>query len=114
MKSFGDRLRELRDQRDISQKELADKLGVNKQTISQYERDVREPSLDMLSSLCDFFNVSADYILGKTNVTPRFLNSEQLALLDGGSLNTDEMNIIVAYRKASDGRKDAIRALLNL
>ena len=114
MKNFKDRLKDLREQRALSQKALADKLDVNKQTISQYERGVRKPDLDMLSVLCDFFNVSSDYMLGKTDVTPRFLNSDDLALLDGGPLNGDEIKIVVAYRKASEGRKDAVRALLNM
>lgn len=114
MEGFKDRLKALRSQRHISQKELADKMGINKQTISQYERGVRNPDLEMLSLLCDYFNVSADFILGKTDVTPRFLNSKELALLDGGPLSDDEISMIVAYRNASDGRRDAVRALLNL
>lgn len=114
MKNFKDRLKDLREQRALSQKALADKLDVNKQTISQYERGVRKPDLEMLSLLCDFFNVSSDYMLGKTDVTPRFLNSAELSLLDSGPLSNDEINIIMAYRKASEGRKDAVRALLNM
>ena len=64
---FSARLKDLRLQCDLTQLELADKIGVNKQTISQYERGVREPGFSRLEALCDYFGVSADYLLGRTD-----------------------------------------------
>ena len=49
----------------MTQLELAERIGVNKQTISQYERGVREPSFSRLEAICDYFGVSADYMLGR-------------------------------------------------
>ena len=84
MALFKDRLRELRKQKGYSQQELADKINVTKQTISQYERGVREPDYDNLLALCDIFNVSAGYLLGKEDVTMRFLNTDELQMVESG------------------------------
>ena len=83
MATFSERLKQLRLQSGMSQSDLADKISVNKQTISQYERGVRRPDFETLSSLCDAFNVSSDYMLGKSEVTLRYVDSNGLSLLDG-------------------------------
>lgn len=82
MATFNERLRELRTQKGYSQQELADKIHVTKQTISQYERGVRKPDYESLMWLCDIFNVSTDYILGKDDVTMRLLGSDDLRKID--------------------------------
>jgi len=58
------RLKELREEKNMSQVQLANKLGVNNRTISQYERGIREPDIQTIKQLCAFFNVSAGYLLG--------------------------------------------------
>lgn len=63
---FKDRLSELMENREINQRELADEIGISKQTISFYVHGKRLPDIDNFSLICDFFNVSADYMLGKT------------------------------------------------
>lgn len=82
MGRFKNRIKELRIERELSQQALADKLDVNKQTISQYERGVREPNFETLLALCDFFNVSTDYLLGNESHTSRLVNTEERRLLD--------------------------------
>lgn len=77
MATFRDRLRHLRTLAGYSQQDLADIMNVTKQTISQYERGVRKPDQDTLLELCDIFNVSTDYLLGKTDVTLRFVSPEE-------------------------------------
>lgn len=106
---FKERLKELRKQRELSQQNIADMLDVTKQTISQYERGVREPDYDNLLALCDIFNVSTDYILGKDDRTPRYLTSDQIRLLDSKhSLLSDEHHLLTSYRKLNDfGKKKA-------
>lgn len=73
MSLFGSRLKALRLSNGYTQQDLATKVGVHKQTISQYERGVRKPDPDMLSYFSDIFNVSSDYLLGKENVTLRLV-----------------------------------------
>jgi transcriptional regulator with XRE-family HTH domain len=80
---MGNRIRELRTNMSLSQEQLADKLGVTKQAISQMERGVRKPSMEMLDALCDFFNVSADYLRGIEDITIRLVDGEGIQKLDG-------------------------------
>lgn len=58
------RLREAIEYGTLSQKELAEKLGVNPSTISKYMRLDKYPSLDTFANLCQILDVSADEILG--------------------------------------------------
>lgn len=61
------RLRELRKQRGISQLKLAMDLGMNQNTISRYENGEREADYQTLILLADYFNVSIDYLLERTD-----------------------------------------------
>ena len=83
MATYGDRIRELRENRGLSQQALADMLDLNKVTISQYERCTRKPDINIVAALCDIFNVSSDYLLGKDDVTIRFVGKEDIEKLDG-------------------------------
>ena len=58
------RIRELRTAKNISQVELAEALGVTKQSVSNWENDNIQPSIEMLMRLAGFFSVSTDYLLG--------------------------------------------------
>lgn len=61
------RIKELREELGLSQLDFAKKINLTQQSISLYEKGEREPSLDVLKSIADFFNVSTDYLLGKSN-----------------------------------------------
>ena len=63
---FASRLKRLREKTDISQKELAKHLGITDRNIRFYESGERTPPADILIKIADYFNVSTDYILGKT------------------------------------------------
>ena len=62
------RLRELREDNDITQKMLAEYLHIRQNTYSQYETGVRQLPIDMLIRLVAYFRTSTDYLLGLTNV----------------------------------------------
>lgn len=63
--SIGDLLVELRKERGLLQKDAAPKLGLTVSTLSSYERENSSPDYDTLIRICDFYNVSADYLLGR-------------------------------------------------
>ncbi len=65
--TFGQRLKEVRYDKKITQIALAEKLNVDKSTIAKYETDKIEPSISMLIELAKFFDVSTDYLLGLTD-----------------------------------------------
>lgn len=64
--SFGKRLKSLRDEYHVYQKQLADYLNVSLGTISSYEKDQNIPDASALRQLADFFDVSCDYLLERT------------------------------------------------
>ena len=62
--NFVDRLTELRTDRDLKQKDIAELLQTTQQYYSQYETGKRALPIERLITLCKYYNVSADYILG--------------------------------------------------
>ncbi len=62
-----ERLLQLRKEANLKQKELAEKLNMNSVTYLHYEKGQREPSLDTLLDFADFFSVSVDFLIGKTD-----------------------------------------------
>ncbi|MFQ7034328.1 MAG: helix-turn-helix domain-containing protein [Candidatus Borkfalkia sp.] len=64
MKSFGEKLKELRIEKGLSQKELADLVDTSQSAIFYWENNQQEPKISSLKKLCIFFNVSADYLIG--------------------------------------------------
>ena len=61
------RLKDLREDRDIKQKEIAEFLHIKQNTYSQYENGQRQLPIDLLIQIAKFYNVSTDYILGLTD-----------------------------------------------
>ena len=66
MKVFAERLLELRSERGISQAKLAKDLGVSFSVVCYWETDRSEPTAVNIVKVADYFNVSADYLLGRT------------------------------------------------
>ena len=64
---FKERLKELRLDKGLRLKDVADAVNLSIRAISNYEQGIREPSLSILKDLCRFFNVSADYLIGLTD-----------------------------------------------
>jgi len=62
--NFGERIRNLREDRDLTQSELGAQVNMTQRKISYIERGKYEPSIDDIVSLCKFFDVSSDYLLG--------------------------------------------------
>lgn len=60
-------LRQLRTQKGVYQKELADYLNVSIGTISNYEQGIHNPDLDTLCKIADYYEISTDYLLGRTS-----------------------------------------------
>jgi len=65
--SFGEKLRSLRIENNLSQLELAKILNITNQSLSHYELDKRIPDLNMISKIADYFDISVDYLLGRVD-----------------------------------------------
>ncbi|MCL1631102.1 helix-turn-helix domain-containing protein [Sporolactobacillus sp. CPB3-1] len=100
--TLGSRIRFLRDERQLSQMEMARQLNISNAQLSRYESGARKPDPDMIVQIADYLSVSADYLLGRTeriNETKSLYESaEDHALLKkvkempGLDLLIDQMN----------------------
>ena len=79
---LGDRIKELRAINKMTQKDLADFLGVTPKAVSFYELNQREPSTDIILKMAQRFNVSTDYLYGRPDVTqlPGYIGAGHLLL----------------------------------
>ena len=66
-KIFQERLRLLRSERGVSQKQVSESLGITEVGYRNYETGRRKPTFDILPSIADFFNVSTDYLFGRSD-----------------------------------------------
>ncbi|MDK2905488.1 MAG: hypothetical protein PWR12_1564 [Eubacteriaceae bacterium] len=87
MSTFGTRLKRLRINMDMTQQDFAEQFNLNKSSISKYEKDKNLPENQLLLEIADYFNVSVDYLLCRTN-NPTSLNDAKLK--EEGSLKTHE------------------------
>ncbi len=67
MKIFAERLKELRKEKNLTQNEFAKILHIKQQSYARYELNTSEPSYEMLVKIANFFEVSTDYLLGKSD-----------------------------------------------
>ena len=96
---ISDKLKELRTERNITQKEIADFLECSPNVYSRYEIGTRNPSYEALIKIADFYNVSIDYLL-------------EHKVSEHNSLSDKEFEFIKQYRKADDrARQDALLIL---
>ena len=106
------RIKILREELNITQQELADKLNGAKSTIAMYEKGDRKPSMEVLIKLSEIFDCSIDYLLGKSDIR----NPEELKNIphaNSGGLDTTgldeedlkELQKQVDYIKKLKGRK---------
>ncbi len=85
MVDFGERLKALRKRRNLSQDQLAQRLGITKGMVSSYETSMRMPSYTILIKLARTFNVSTDYLLGiesKEMIDISDLSEKQKAIIN--------------------------------
>lgn len=75
---FGNILRELLEEYEISQKEAARELNLAASTLGNYVRNVREPDYETLKNIADYFNVSTDYLLNHHNDANKKHNEDRL------------------------------------
>lgn len=75
---FSERIKEVRESKGLSQTIVAEKLGVSKQSVANWENGNVMPSIDMLIKISRYFNVSSDYLLGMEN--KKIINVSDLTL----------------------------------
>jgi len=96
MNMISSRISEIRQQKGLTQADIARYLKVTQQTYSSYETGKRQMNYETLCMLADFYEVSTDYLLGRQDAMPSFLND-------------DERSVLAQYRIIGEHAKDAIR-----
>ena len=67
MTNFVDRLRTIRKDKGVTQKQVAQAIGTTEQNYQRYERGSQQPTLPVLLALADYFDVSLDYLVGRSD-----------------------------------------------
>lgn len=107
-----ERLRELRKEKRLTQTQVGNYLGITVSAYGNYELGQREPSIDMLLKLADYFGVTVDYLLGRdtntvTNVAP--FKTKKIP-----TLSEEDEDMLNTYLELSDDSKRAVRYAVNM
>jgi transcriptional regulator with XRE-family HTH domain len=103
MKSVNERIKQLRVDNNLTQSELADKVGLSYVQIGRYEKGKSNPSSDVLQKLANVLNTSTDYLMnGKTEQVEAQLTDKELIkqFIEVEKLNPDEKNLVKTFLDA--------------
>lgn len=87
---FGDKLKELRKAKGLTQEELGKLFNVAKNTVSYWEANTSKPDIDLIVKLAQYFNVTTDYLLGFNQDDSDKIDRLNIALREAGMVNSDE------------------------
>lgn len=99
-------LKKLRNEKGISQKSLAEILGVTQQTVSNYETGEIEPDITLLSRMADYFETSIDDLVGRAKIRGIDEKGKTIQMTDA------EMEMILKYRSLNDRKKKCVDVLM--
>lgn len=100
-------LKKLREDASISQKALAEAVGVSQQSVNKYENHNIEPDIETLIRIADFFGTSVDYLIGHSTVR------RKIEEVRGYELNDQESYIIEHYRTLTGKQKACIKTVID-
>lgn len=100
-------LKRLRDEASISQRTLAEAIGVSQQSVNKYENHNIEPDIETMIRIADYFDTSVDYLIGHTDK-----RNIHMAPSESG-LDAEEVKLVKQYRSLTKRQKDAINTVMN-
>ncbi|CAM3093686.1 helix-turn-helix domain-containing protein [Limosilactobacillus mucosae] len=106
---IGDRIRDLRNQKRLSQTDLAKIINVSQQTVTKWETGKSEPSSSAINRLADYFDVSSDYLLGRKTPKPKMTVDEAMDTImsaDGKEPTEHDRKIMESIIKAYLDNRD--------
>lgn len=106
------RLKELREQKNLTQAQLSKFLNISASTIGMYEQGRRFPDENLLKHISQYFNVSIDYLLGLTNIPNTVDDYIQKSNTNSYHINDDEQTLIKKYRQLKAEDKQIIDTML--
>lgn len=110
---FGERLRRLRENKELTQENVSSSLHITRAVLSNYERGLREPDFQTLLNISDFFGVTVDYLLGKTDlpggdtgfVDPGFRAMLEFYLFHSSPQSREDLKEYVDFLKFRDQKR---------
>lgn len=104
--TFGDRLKQLRNDKKLTQRELASILKMGYSTLAMYETNKREPDFLTTGLIADFFNVSVDYLLGRVsyNEQPEINNQK---------ISPEDLELLQKLKNLPPDKQKAIEILVS-
>lgn len=111
MNDFGQMLRYLRETKGISQAELAKKIGITSAAVGMYEQGKREPDIEKLKKLANYFDVSLDTLLGRSGNGIYYTNKDTAATAQE---LFDDPDLRVLFDAARDSRPEDLQMAADL
>lgn len=100
---YGNRIAELREQKGWTQEQLATSIGITRAALSHYEKNRREPDYETLTQLANLFQVSVDYLIGRTDRPVLPVDRDVQQFVD--DLELSDAEILKKFNLMIDGRK---------
>ncbi|MBQ8974727.1 MAG: helix-turn-helix transcriptional regulator [Oscillospiraceae bacterium] len=105
---FAHMLSQIRKESGLSQKQAAKELGISQALLSHYEKGVREPKFEFVIRACDFYGVSADYLLGRASEKNHRLSN------DRAQRCCESTRAAMAFAELSEGLTEAVAGYLSI
>ena len=102
------RLKELRDEKNLTQEDIAQAINTSRPNISRWEKELNEPAASQIVKLADFFGCSTDYLLGRSDD----LGVISIANEKSPSLSKDELELIEEYRTLAPYLQEMLKATI--
>lgn len=109
---FKDRLKELRKRRDLTQMELANKIGVSVSLVNAWENGQRLPSIEKQEAIADIFNVTLDYLFGRDDGSIYYFDPEVAEYAEFLRSNPEYRVLFDATRRVSKDDIEFVAKLL--
>lgn len=110
---IGDRLRNIREDRDLKQTEVAKAIHITNKVLSSYERNISLPTIENLIALCNYYHISADSILQTdyriSSNNPKFNANMNTSPV---SLSAEQKRVLYYYSRLNEENRDAIKGLM--
>ncbi len=111
--TLGERIKQLRKENGMTQVDMAQKLGVTKGTVSTWETDSRVPGFETLNQMCDMFQRSLDYLMGRSDdATPPILTSEEQTELALNQVAEDLREYVLKYCRLDQYGREAVESII--
>lgn len=100
-------LKRLREEAAVSQKALAEAIGVSQQSVNKYENHNIEPDIETLIRIADYFDTSVDYLIGHSDIRRKIVEVHTF------ELTADESYVIEGYRTLKEKEKSCVKCVID-